>query len=70
LVRVETHLHDGHFSLDWREIGLAHVAMGESAGLGSSLIRSALSGIEDGAVRYDVAPQSVSCVFEWPVAEG
>jgi two-component sensor histidine kinase len=67
LVRLETTTHDGRFSLDWREIGLAHVAMGDSAGLGSSLIRTALAGIEDSAVRYDVAPQSVSCSFEWPL---
>jgi two-component sensor histidine kinase len=65
-VRLETRAHDGRCSLEWREIGLEHVALGESAGLGATLIRTALSSIEDATVVYDVSPQSVACVFEWP----
>lgn len=67
-VRLETLVRDGRCSLEWREIGLAHVAMSGSAGLGTTLIRTALSAIDDSAVLYDVSPQSVSCVFEWPTA--
>jgi two-component sensor histidine kinase len=70
-VRLEARAHDGRASLEWREIGLAHVALGESAGLGAVLIRTALSSIEDATVVYDVSPQSVACVFEWPaIASG
>jgi two-component sensor histidine kinase len=66
LVRLETRADEDSITLDWREIGLAHVAMGESAGLGSALIRSALNAIEGGTVMYDISPESVSCVFQWP----
>jgi two-component sensor histidine kinase len=38
--------------------GMAHVAMGESSGLGSTLIRSALTAINDGVVSYAVSPPS------------
>lgn len=65
-VRLIAEQRDGRCSLDWHEIGLSQVSMGESAGLGSLLIRSALSAIEGGVVRYDISPQSVSCLFDWP----
>lgn len=65
-VRLESRVDGGSCSLEWREIGLAHVAVGESAGLGSRLIRSALQSIDGGIVRYDVSPQAVTCLFEWP----
>ncbi|MGD9968138.1 MAG: sensor histidine kinase [Hyphomonadaceae bacterium] len=67
-VRLEARLHDGRCALEWREVGLAQMAVGESAGLGAALIRTALSSVEDATVVYDVSPQSVACVFEWPVA--
>ncbi|MGQ0533792.1 MAG: sensor histidine kinase [Caulobacteraceae bacterium] len=68
LVRLDTRMHEGRLSLEWREIGMAQVTMAGSAGLGTSLIRSALASIEDSAVHYDIGPQSVSCLFEWPIA--
>lgn len=67
-VKLDAHLHAGRCALEWHEIGLAQVAMGNSAGLGATLIRSALSGVADATVLYDISPQSVACVFEWPVA--
>lgn len=66
LVRLESREHEDDVLLDWREIGLAHVAIGESGGFGSQLIRSALSAVDGGTVLYDIGPESVSCVFEWP----
>lgn len=66
LVRLESREHEGDAWLEWREIGLAHVAVGESAGFGSQLIRAALSAIDGATVLYDIGPESVSCVFEWP----
>lgn len=66
-VRLESRIYEGRCSLEWREIGLAHVAMSGSAGLGTTLIRTALASIEDATVLYDVSPQSVACVFEWPL---
>lgn len=72
-VRLEWSIREGRCALEWREVGLAHLALGETGaggGFGSTLIRSALSGVEDGSVRYDVRPQTVSCVFEWPVESG
>lgn len=68
LVRLDSRVHDGRCALEWREVGLAQMAVGESAGLGASLIRTALSSIEDATVVYEVSPQSVACVFDWPVA--
>lgn len=67
LVRLESRTHEDTITLDWREVGLAHVAVGESAGLGSALVRSALSAVEGGTVLYDISPESVSCVFQWPI---
>ncbi|MGD9980668.1 MAG: sensor histidine kinase [Hyphomonadaceae bacterium] len=67
LVRIDTRIHDGRCALEWREVGLTQIAVGESAGLGASLIRTALSTIEDATVVYEVSPNSVACVFEWPV---
>jgi two-component sensor histidine kinase len=66
LVRLESRVSETSCTLEWREIGMAHVAVGDSAGLGSRLIRSALQSIEGGIVRYDVSPQAVTCLFEWP----
>jgi two-component sensor histidine kinase len=66
-VKLDAHLHGGRCALEWREIGLAQVAMGNSAGLGATLIRNALTGVGDATVLYDLSPQSVACVFEWPV---
>jgi two-component sensor histidine kinase len=66
LVRLESREHEDDVLLEWREIGLVHVAIGEGAGLGSALIRAALSAIEGSSVLYDIGPESVSCVFEWP----
>jgi two-component sensor histidine kinase len=65
-VRLETRLWEGQCSLEWRELGLAQMGVGGSAGLGSTLIRTALSSIAGATVIYDVSPQSVSCLFEWP----
>lgn len=65
-VRLESHLREGRCSLEWREIGLAQMGMGASAGLGSTLIRTALSSVAGAIVTYDISPQSVSCLFEWP----
>jgi two-component sensor histidine kinase len=65
-VRLDAHVHEGRCGLGWHEVGLSQVAVGESAGLGSTLIRSALSAVDGGVVRYDVSPQSVSCLFDWP----
>lgn len=65
-VRIEARCEEGRCLLEWREIGLPQVAVSESGGLGGRLIRTALSTIEDGAVRYDISPQTVSCVFDWP----
>lgn len=64
-VVLESRIFEGMCSLDWREVGLAHVAMGESAGLGASLIRAALRAIDGGSVRYNVSPNAVTCLFEW-----
>jgi two-component sensor histidine kinase len=69
LVRLQSQVAGGRCSLEWREIGMAHVAVGESAGLGSTLIRSALSAIGDGVVSYEVSPQAVTCLFDWPAAD-
>lgn len=66
IVRIETSQHEDTFCLAWRETGLAHVAVGESAGLGTRLIRSALAPLPAALVRYDITPQAVSCVFTWP----
>lgn len=68
IVRIETRRDPESFYIEWREAGLAHVAVGESAGLGSRLIRSALAALPDGSVRYTIAPQAVSCIFSWPDA--
>lgn len=69
LVRVETRLAEGLCYLEWRELGLAQLAVGDSAGLGSHLIRAALAPVEGAMVHYDVSPQSVSCLFVWPLIE-
>jgi two-component sensor histidine kinase len=66
-VRLEARREDDRCILAWRETGLAQVAIGESAGLGSLLIRSALEAVEDASVHYQIGPQTVSCVFEWPL---
>jgi two-component sensor histidine kinase len=67
-IRLEWRAFEGLSLLEWREVGLAHVSMGEGAGLGATLIRSALSAIDDASVRYDINPQALTCVFEWPLS--
>jgi len=47
-VWLDSQVHDGRCALGWHEVGLSQVAVGESAGLGSALIRSALSAVEEG----------------------
>lgn len=66
-VRLEARLEEDRCTLAWRETGLAQIAIGESAGLGSLPIRSALESAEDASVHYQIGPQNVSCVFEWPL---
>jgi two-component sensor histidine kinase len=65
-VRLEARRDQGRCFLEWREIGLTNVDAGNAPGLGATLIRSALSSIQDAWVRYDVTPQAISCVFDWP----
>ena len=66
LVRIQSRLSSGRCSLEWLEVGLPSGTASGSVGLGSTIIRSALSAIDDGVVSYDVTAQSVSCLFEWP----
>lgn len=68
-VRVETCVREGRVYVEWREIGLAHVAVGESAGQGAALIQAALAGVAGGLVRHDVSPHAVSCVLGWPLGD-
>ncbi len=69
-VRLEARRDQGRCFLEWREVGLSTPASAEKPGLGATLIRSALSAIQDAWVRYDVSPQAISCVFDWPDHEG
>ena len=65
-VRLESRLSEGRCSLEWREVGLAQMGVSGSSGLGSTLIRTALSSVASATVVYHVSPESVACLFEWP----
>jgi two-component sensor histidine kinase len=68
-VRLEARAEGARATLDWRETGLASPAAEDNPGLGSTLIRSALQSTPESFVVYQVGPQTVSCVFAWPLPE-
>jgi two-component sensor histidine kinase len=57
---------DDHFHIEWQERGLAISPSGDRVGLGTKVIRSALSAVPAGQVHYEVGTVTVGCRFVWP----
>lgn len=68
-VRLTWTLNEDRCALEWREIGMERPAVGGSGGLGALLVRGALSGVAEASVIYDLGPDAVTCLFEWPLPE-
>lgn len=56
------------FHIEWQETGLAIPPSGDRVGLGTRVIRSALSAVPSGQVHYEVGAAAVGCRFIWPAS--